>query len=61
VLVFCVQREDVDAVRPDHIDPDYGQAPGGLGCGVEVLALGACMDLRGIEMVRRRELPRRPG
>ncbi|WP_374498540.1 DNA/RNA nuclease SfsA [Zoogloea sp.] len=65
VLVFCVQREDVDAVRPaDHIDPDYGRAlRAALAAGVEVLALGARMDLRGIEMVRRLgvELPSRPG
>jgi sugar fermentation stimulation protein A len=27
VLVFCVQRGDVDRVRPaDHIDPVYGRA-----------------------------------
>ena len=65
VLVFCVQREDVDAVRPaDHIDPDYGRAlRAALAAGVEVLALGARMDLQGIEMVRRLgvELPSRPG
>jgi len=65
VLVFCVQRGDVDAVRPaDHIDPDYGRAlRAALAAGVEVLALGARMDLQGIEMVRRLgvELPSRPG
>lgn len=65
VLVFCVQREDVDAVRPaDHIDPDYGRAlRAALAAGVEVLALGARMNLQGIEMVRRLgvELPSRPG
>ncbi len=55
VLVFCVQRGDVDAVRPaDHIDPDYGQAlRAALAAGVEVLALGARIDPRGIELVRR--------
>ena len=64
VLVFCVQRGDVDAVRPaDHIDPDYGRAlRAALAAGVEVLALGARMDLRGIELVRRLgvELPCQP-
>ncbi len=55
VLVFCVQREDVDAVRPaDHIDPDYGLTlRAALAAGVEVLALGARIDLQGIELVRR--------
>ena len=54
VLVFCVQREDVDAVRPaDHIDPDYGRAlRAALVAGVEVLALGARMDLRGRQAAR---------
>lgn len=55
VLVFCVQRTDVDGVRPaDHIDPDYGQAlRQALAAGVEVLALGARLDPHGIELVRR--------
>jgi len=55
VLVFCVQRTDVDGVRPaDHIDPDYGQAlRHALAAGVEVLALGARLDPHGIELVRR--------
>ncbi|MCK6395661.1 DNA/RNA nuclease SfsA [Zoogloea sp.] len=55
VLVFCVQRSDVDAVRPaDHIDPDYGQAlRAAMAAGVEVLALGARIDPAGIELVRR--------
>lgn len=54
VLVFCVQRGDVDAVRPaDHIDPDYGRAlRAALAAGVEVLALGARIDPQGIELVR---------
>lgn len=55
VLVFCVQRTDVDGVRPaDHIDPDYGRAlRAALAAGVEVLALGARIDAGGIELVRR--------
>lgn len=55
VLVFCVQRTDVDGVRPaDHIDPDYGRAlRAALAAGVEVLALGARIDPDGIELVRR--------
>ncbi len=55
VLVFCVQRTDVDGVRPaDHIDPDYGRAlRHALAAGVEVLALGARLDPHGIELVRR--------
>lgn len=55
VLVFCVQRTDVDGVRPaDHIDPDYGRAlRAALAAGVEVLALGARIDAYGIELVRR--------
>ncbi|WP_374494915.1 DNA/RNA nuclease SfsA [Zoogloea sp.] len=54
VLVFCVQRGDVDAVRPaHHIDPDYGRAlRAALAAGVEVLALGARIDPQGIELVR---------
>lgn len=55
MLVFCVQRTDVDGVRPaDHIDPDYGQAlRQALAAGVEVLALGARLDPHCIELVRR--------
>ena len=55
VLVFCVQRADVDEVRPaDHIDPAYGrQLRAALACGVEVLALGADVSPREITLVRR--------
>ena len=58
VLVFCVQRGDVDAVRPaDHIDPAYGRAlRDALAAGVEVLALGADVTPEGIRLVRRLEV-----
>ncbi len=40
VLCFCVQRDDVDVVRPaDDIDPEYGRALRiAVASGVEVLA-----------------------
>ncbi len=46
VLVFCVQREDVDEVRPaDAIDPQYGRAlREALVQGVEVLAYRAVVN-----------------
>lgn len=55
VLVFCVQRGDVDCVRPaDHIDPVYGRTlREALAAGVEVIALGATVTLEGIELKRR--------
>ena len=54
VLVFCVQRGDVDRVRPaDHIDPAYGRAlRDALAAGVEVLALGATPTPDGIALAR---------
>ncbi len=54
VLVFCVQRGDVDRVRPaDHIDPAYGRAlRDALAAGVEVLALGATPTPDGIALTR---------
>ncbi|HMY50964.1 MAG TPA: DNA/RNA nuclease SfsA [Zoogloea sp.] len=57
VLVFCVQRADVAAVRPaDHIDPAYGRAlREALAAGVEVLALGARVSPE--EIVVDRALP----
>lgn len=56
VLVFCVQREDVAEVRPaDAIDPHYGRRlRAALAAGVEVLALGATVDLG--EICLKREL-----
>lgn len=55
VLVFCVQRGDVDCVRPaDHIDPVYGRTlREALAAGVEVIALGATVSPAGIELERR--------
>lgn len=55
VLVFCVQRGDVDCVRPaDHIDPVYGRTlREALAAGVEVIALGATVWPAGIELDRR--------
>jgi len=55
VLVFCVQRGDVDCVRPaDHIDPVYGRTlREALAAGVEVIALGATVWPAGIELERR--------
>ena len=51
---FCVQRGDVDRVRPaDHIDPAYGRAlREALAAGVEVLALGATPTPDGIALTR---------
>ncbi|MGB0712925.1 MAG: DNA/RNA nuclease SfsA [Gammaproteobacteria bacterium] len=56
-VVFCVQREDVDEVRPaDEIDPEYGETlRRAVAAGVKALALGARMDDEGLELVR--ELP----
>ncbi|MBS0353939.1 MAG: DNA/RNA nuclease SfsA [Proteobacteria bacterium] len=53
-LVYCVQRGDVDEVRPaDHIDPAYGQAlRDALAQGVEVFALGAEVTPGGIVLNR---------
>ena len=55
VLVFCVQRGDVECVRPaDHIDPVYGRTlREALAAGVEVIALGARVSPAGIELERR--------
>ena len=54
-LCFCVQRTDVQIVRPaDEIDPDYGLA---LRCaaesGVEVYALGASVKVQGVSLERK--------
>jgi sugar fermentation stimulation protein A len=55
VLVFCVQRGDVDVVRPaGHIDPAYERAfREARSAGVEVLALGAEVSPAGIALTRR--------
>ena len=58
VLVFCVQRGDVDVVRPaGHIDPAYERAfREARSAGVEVLALGAEVSPAGIALTRRLEV-----
>ena len=55
LLVFCVQREDVERVAPaDHIDPVYGRTlRQALAAGVEVVALGARVSPAGIRLERR--------
>ena len=55
VILFCVQRDDVDEVRPaDAIDPAYGEAlRRALAAGVEALAYGADISLAGIELRHR--------
>ena len=55
VLVFCVQRGDVECVRPaDQIDPVYARTlREALAAGVEVIALGARVSPAGIELERR--------
>jgi len=54
-VVFCVQREDVQAVRPaDHIDPAFARAlRQAARAGVEVYALGARVSPAEIRLVRR--------
>lgn len=53
VLVFCVQREDVVAVRPaDEIDPYYGRVlRRAMRDGVEVVALRARVEPNGVELM----------
>ena len=55
VLCYCVQREDVDEVRPAvDIDPDYARTLAqARSAGVEVMAWGARLDPAGIELTRR--------
>ena len=55
VLVYCVQRGDVDEVRPaDAIDPLYGRTlRAALAAGVEVLAYRAKVTTREIRLVQR--------
>jgi sugar fermentation stimulation protein A len=52
VLFFCVQRGDVDEVRPaDQIDPEYGATlRRALEKGVEALAYRARVSVRGISL-----------
>lgn len=53
-LVFCVQRSDVHRVRPaDEIDPEYGyELRRAAAAGVAVLALGARVSPRAIQLER---------
>ena len=55
VLVFCVQRGDVEEVRPaDAIDPVYGRTlREAMAAGVEVLAYRARVSLAGIALTDR--------
>lgn len=54
VLCFCVQRADVEEVRPaDHIDPVYGRTlRQALAAGVEAYALGARVTPQAIVLER---------
>ena len=53
-LCFCVQRADVERVRPaDEIDPAYGRAlRDAVESGVEVYALGASVTPEGVSLER---------
>ncbi len=55
VQLYCVQRGDVDEVRPaDAIDPEYGRMlREALACGVEVLAYRAKVTPREIRLETR--------
>lgn len=52
VLLFCVQRGDVDRLQPaDAIDPEYGRAlRRAVAAGVEVLAYRARIDPSGVRL-----------
>lgn len=52
VMLFVVQRADCDRVEPaDDIDPDYGRAlREAAAAGVEVMAVGARVQARGIRL-----------
>jgi len=58
MMVFCVQREDVDIVSPaDEIDPEYGRLLRiAADSGVDLLALGARVSVEEISLNRRLEL-----
>jgi len=51
-LCFCIQRGDVNEMRPaDHIDPDYGAAlRAAIAQGVEVIAYRAEVSPRGVAL-----------
>ncbi len=54
VLLFCVQRADVECVRPaDHIDPVYGRTLREAAArGVELMAWGAQLSPRSVSLHR---------
>ena len=54
-MCFCVQRSDVDRIRPaDEIDPAYGQAlRRAAAAGVEVYALRAEVSARSVRLEQR--------
>lgn len=54
VIFFCVQRNDVDEVRPaDHIDPVYGRTlREAVAAGVEAMAWGAQVTPDEIRLIR---------
>lgn len=55
VIVFCVQREDAQAMQPaDHIDPIYGQTlREALAAGVEALTYRAAVHPEGVQLTER--------
>ena len=55
VQLYCVQRGDVDEVRPaDAIDPDYDRTlREALAAGVEVMAYRAAVTAREVRLERR--------
>jgi sugar fermentation stimulation protein A len=55
ILIFVVQRSDAECAGPaDDIDPAYGQTlREAMDSGVEVIAYGAEVTLRGIHLIRR--------
>jgi sugar fermentation stimulation protein A len=55
VQVYCVQRGDVQEVRPaDEIDPAYGRTlREAIGAGVEVLAYRAEVTIEGVTLAAR--------
>ncbi len=58
VLVFCVQRDDVEQVRPaDEIDAVYGKTlRDALKCGVEVLAYGTHICVKNINIINKLQI-----
>lgn len=54
VIFFCIQRDDVQELRPaDAIDPEYGRTlRAALAAGVEALAYAARVSTRGVTLYR---------